>query len=171
MMKKTFWAVALIALTQLITSAPEASAASRATKKIGLSIGLLTEPFPSVIGYSLSYNLFKQLRLTAGYGSISATGTGYTADLTTIAADAKLFVVDWNFAPFVSAGFSNVSGTITGTSTAGGTSLTQTGSAVVFGGGIDWQMDWGLNLGLEYKTASIGGNSVAIPGFYFGFYF
>lgn len=175
MMKKNYWIASILVLLQCLISTPEASASSRASKKIGLSVGLVSSPFPSLVGYNLSFNALNFLRLTAGYGSISV-GTNdalatYTADLKTIAFDAKGFLLDWNFAPFVCLGYTSVSGTITGTTTAGGTSLASTGSSIYYGGGLDWQTNIGFNLGFEYKMATISSNSIGLPGVYFGWYF
>jgi hypothetical protein len=113
-----------------------------------------------------------QLRLTAGYGSINASATGFNVDVTTIGVDAKLFLLDWSFAPFVSGGFTSVSGTISGTGTTSGIALANTGTAASVGFGVDWQTWVGFNLGLEYKT--ILGSSLGItglPGLYLGWYF
>ncbi|NDG85559.1 MAG: hypothetical protein EBX52_11075 [Proteobacteria bacterium] len=149
-----------------------AQAGSRASKKLGLGIGLVTEPFPSVLGFNASYNFMNQLRLTAGYGSISATGAGYNMDVKTYALDAKLFLLDWSFAPFVSLGYSIVSGTVAGNGTTSGISLAGTGSSANFGLGVDWQTWVGFNFGLEYKSligTSVG--SVGAPGIYLGWFF
>lgn len=171
MMKKTYWVAGLLLALQILIGTPEASASSRATKKIGLSVGILTEPFPSVIGYNLSYNLAKFLRLGVGYGNISLTSTAYTVDVTTIAFDVKGFLLDWNFAPFLNLGYTNVSGTISGTGSASGLSVTSTGGALYYGAGIDWQTYLGFNLGFEYKMFTKNSQTVGAPGLYLGWYF
>ena len=174
-MKKTYWIVGLLLVLQTLIVAPQASANSRMSKKIGLSLGLLTEPYVGAVGYNLSYNLAHFLRLGVGYASLSGTAadptTGLTADwsLKTIAVDAKGFIFNCNFTPFVNFGFSSL--TLTGTPTIGGSSLSFSGSTIYYGGGIDWQTDLGFNLGVEYKTASKGTASLGLPGVYLGWYF
>lgn len=134
-------------------------------KKFGLAIGLVTEPFPSVVGYTASYNLAKFLRLNFGYGTVSDTASGI--DATTIEFSAKLFPLDWSFAPFAVLGFTNVSGTLG----AGNSTLKGTGSALTYGFGLDWQTGIGFNLGFDYKLVSLGGQSNGLPGAYLGWYF
>lgn len=164
-------ALLLVAMAMLLP-APEASAGSRASKKIGIGIGLITEPFPSLLGYNLSYNLSDKFRLTGGYGSVSATGTGFSLDVKTWGMNLKYFPLSWNFAPFLEGGASSVSGTITGTGTVSGLSVASTGVFYSAGCGIDWQTGIGFNLGLSYKFL-FGKNSgnVAAPGLHLGWYF
>jgi hypothetical protein len=171
MIKKIYSLVLALVLIQSAIRLPEASASSRSVKKFGVGVGLITEPFPSVIGYNVSYNLAQFLRLGVGYGSISASGAGYSFDVKTIAVDAKAFLLDWNLSPFVNLGFTNVSGTISGTGSASGLSLTSTGSSIYYGGGLDWQTNFGFNIGFDFKVMSIGGQSLSAPGAYFGWYF
>ena len=170
-MKKTYW-IAIIALAvQTLVGTPDAQASARSTKKFGLSVGILTEPFLSLMGYNVSYNIKQWVRVTAGYGTSSASGSTYNIDVNTIALDAKLFLLDWNFAPYVDVGYSKISGTVTGTGDLGGLRLSQTGGAIYYGAGIDWQTYFGFNLGFNLKMMSLGGQSASIPGFYAGWYF
>jgi len=172
MNKKLLFLIGAVFFFTTLLGSPDASAGTRSSKRIGLGLGLITEPFPSVLGFNLAYNVMDQLRLTAGYGSINASATGFNVDVTTIGVDAKLFLLDWSFAPFVSGGFTSVSGTISGTGTTSGIALANTGTAASVGFGVDWQTWVGFNLGLEYKT--ILGSSLGItglPGLYLGWYF
>ena len=165
-------ALTTIFLTGLGLGSADAFAGSRSHKKIGLDLGLITEPFPSLLGYNLSYNVFDQLRLTAGYGTVSSTGAGYSMDVKTIGVDAKLFLLNWSFAPFVSLGYTSVSGTVSGVGTSGGISLSGTGKSAHYGIGVDWQTWAGFNLGLEYKNlvgSSLG--TTGAPGLYIGWFF
>ena len=150
-----------MAIFSISTFGSRAHAGSRDVKKIGVSVGFLTEPFPSVVGYDVSYNVLSYLRLTGGYGSVGS--------LSTFAFDAKAFPIDWNFAPYVTVGFTNVSGSSGGS--VGGTNLNVSGNGVYYGAGIDWQMDIGFNLGFNVKVVSIGGLNLSLPGFYTGWYF
>ena len=150
---------------------------SRSQNKIGIGFGIFTEPAPSIFGFTVAYNLNEHLRLTGGYSSISATGIGsdlkpFTFSLSTFGVDAKYFPLTWTFTPFVSAGASLVTGTITGNGTVSGLgSFSKTGAAFNLGAGIDWQTHVGFDFGLELKEIFVGGQSVALPGIYMGWYF
>lgn len=170
-MKKHIWISALVISIQLFLGRPEAEASSRSTKKIGLSVGILTEPFVSLMGYNLSYNIKQWLRVTAGYGTSKVTGSSFNIDVNTIALDAKFFLLDWNFAPYVDLGYSKISGKVTGTGDLGGLSLSQTGGAIYYGAGIDWQTYFGFNLGFNVKMMTLNGQKATIPGAYLGWYF
>ena len=151
--------------------AQPALAGSRDTKKLGLYVGFLAEPIPSVVGFNIGYNLASFVRLSAGYGTISLTGTGYEVKATTIAGEAKFMLPDWNFTPFATLGYSNVDMTVTGTgadtSSLGG--LGASAGTLTYGFGIDWQTNFGFNLGFSYKMVSKTGDG--LPGFYLGWYF
>lgn len=168
MMKKLNFAVIVVTILMSVGLVNSAEASNRTAKRIGLGVGFLSEPMPSLVGYNLSYNLFSQLRLTAGYGSVSATAGLVTVDVTTIAAAAKLFLVSWGFAPYASVGFSNISGTVSGAGVTSG--VPGLGSALTVGGGIDWQTGFGLNLGVDAKYLMLGSGAF-LPGFYLGWFF
>jgi hypothetical protein len=173
MNKKQFVAAFVIFSSILVSMVPSAQASSRSVDKIGLSLGLISEPAVSLLGYNLSYNLDNRLRVTAGYGSVSSSGSGFNIDVKTIGLNAKYFLLDWNFAPFVGAGASSISGTVNGTGDVGGIGVSGTG--VLFSGliGVDWQTSIGFLLGVEY--ALLFGKGIAsgtgVPGFYFGWVF
>ncbi len=173
MNKKQFVAAFVIFSSILVSMVPSAQASSRSVDKIGLSLGLISEPAVSLLGYNLSYNLDNRLRVTAGYGSVSSSGSGFNIDVKTIGLNAKYFLVDWNFAPFVGAGASSISGTVTGTGDVGGLSVSGTG--VLFSGliGVDWQTSIGFLLGVEYALLFGKGieSGTGVPGFYFGWVF
>jgi len=172
MNRKKLLLAGLVVLVQFLLGTPDSQAGNRGSKKIGVGVGLLTEPFPSLIGYTLAYNLNDNLRLTAGYGSISSTASNASFDITTIGVDAKYFLLDWSFTPFISAGVSSITGTVSGTGSTSGISISGTGVIPAAGFGIDWQSWIGFNLGVDYKIAlSSNANHVGIPGIYFGWYF
>ena len=163
MMKKIYWVAALLLAIQTFSGTPEASASARTTKKIGVSFGIASEPYPSVFVVNANYNLNHFLRIGAGYGSTSIAG----AEVTTLGANLKIFPFDINFAPYASLGYSNMTGTITGTSV---TSIAL-GSGVNYGFGIDWQTYLGFNLGLCYNMTTIATIAINAPGIYLGWYF
>jgi hypothetical protein len=172
MMKNSFLLAGLFALVSLVSSSQEAQASSRAVKRLGLSVGILTEPVPSLIGYNLSYNLSNRLRLTVGYGSVSANDPNFTVDVQTYGIDGKFFVTNSNVAPFVGFGASRVIGSVTGSGTVGGLSLSAGGTFYGPSVGFDWQSNLGFNFGIEYKyLMGQGIQSTGLPGVYFGWYF
>ena len=170
MTKQKLSLVGLFLITLLSCLSPSAEASLRDSKRIGIGLGLITEPFPSLMGYTLDYNLNERIRLTAGYGAITFTGTDSVIDVKTYGLDAKYFLLPWTFTPFVSGGVSAVTGTVSGVGSTSGISLGTTGTSFSAGVGIDWQMDWGLTVGFEYKTLFLS-ERVSAPGFYFSFHF
>jgi hypothetical protein len=172
MMNKTFWLAGLIALVSLVASGSEAQASSRSAKRLGLSVGILTEPVPSLIGYNLSYNLSNRFRLTLGYGSVSANDPNFTVDVKTYGIDGKVFITNSNVAPFVGFSASRVIGSVTGSGTVGGLSLATGGTFSGPSVGFDWQANLGFNFGIEYKyLMGQGIQATGLPGVYFGWYF
>ncbi len=160
----------LLALALLST--PVAVAGSRDSKKIGVGIGLFNEPFLSLMGYNLAYNLHNKLRLTAGYGSVSITGSNFTLEVQSIGGNLRYFPFDWNFAPFLEGGASSSSGKVSGSGTVSGLSMPTTGVFYSVGAGLDWQTTLGLNLGLSYKMLfGSNANHFAAPGFHLGWFF
>ncbi len=145
---------------------------SREEHPFGVELALLTEPFPSLWGINLSYNIIQWVRVTVGYGSFSATDalSNYKATFTTIDANVKGFLAPWTFAPFLSLGYTHVSATITGVGTGVG-GLTGAGSSPFYGFGFDWQTHGGFNLGFEYQLTSIDHTAIGLPGFYLGWFF
>jgi len=172
MKHKFLISVRVFFLFLLITVSQQAHASSRSVKKRGLSVGLITEPVPSLIGYSFSYNVSNKLRLGLGYSSISSSDSYYTIDVKTLGLDAKYFITNSNLALFVGGGISHMSGTISGSGSIAGLSLLKVGSFFSTGVGLDWESDRGLNLGVDYKL--LFGSSVSgagVPGGYVGWYF
>jgi hypothetical protein len=164
------WIALLTVLTTVAAS--DAAASSRSSKRIGVGIGLITEPFPSLLGYTLAYNLSNKFRVTGGYGSVSATGSNFNLDVKTYGLNLKYFPLDWNFAPFFEGGASSVSGNVTGTGTVSGLSIASTGIFYSAGCGLDWQTGIGFNIGLSYKLLfGKNADNVAAPGFHLGWFF
>jgi len=84
----------LVSLSSVSVFAAEGS--SRATDKLGVSAGFLTNPMPSVYGGGLNYNLMPWLRATASVGkitgSISSTTGTTDFDFTTFSGEGKLLL-------------------------------------------------------------------------------
>ena len=156
----------------MCVTSSDAVASSRAAKRIGLSVGILSEPAPTLIGYNLSYNISKRVRMTLGYGSVSATDPSFTVDVKTYGLDVKTFVTQSNVAPFVGASVSRVIGSVSGSGSVGGLSLTTGGTLYGPSVGFDWQAGIGFNFGIEYKyLMGQGITATGLPGVYFGWYF
>ncbi len=152
--------------------ASDSEASSRTSKKVGLSVGILTSPAPTLIGYNLSYNLASRVRMTVGYGSVTASDPNFNVDLKTYGLDVKTFVTQSNVAPFVGASVSRVIGSVTGSGSVGGLSLTTGGTFYGPSVGFDWQAGIGFNFGIEYKyLMGEGISATGLPGVYFGWYF
>jgi hypothetical protein len=162
----------LVLVIGILLSTTPSEASSRASKKLGLSVGILTEPVPSLIGYNLSYNLSNRFRIGLGYGSVSSTDPNFTVDVKTYGLDAKFFLTNSNVAPFVGGGASRVIGSITGSGSVGGLNLGAAGTFYAASVGLDWQAGLGFNFGVEYKYLMGSGITASgIPGVYFGWYF
>jgi hypothetical protein len=172
MTKKIYSLSVVIVFLSLWGASPEAQASSRAAKRIGLSVGILSEPAPTLIGYNLSYNFSKRARLTLGYGSVSASDPNFTIDVKTYGADLKVFLTESNVSFFGGASVSRVIGSISGSGSVGGLSLSSGGTFYGPSVGLDWQAGLGFNFGVEYKYL-MGKDITAtgLPGVYFGWYF
>lgn len=167
MLKKIALSVALLAGLAMTSNA---EAGSRSAHKFGISVGLLSEPIPSVWGISAGYNFADWVRGRVGVGFINGTVGTALVDATTMAGEAMFSIPDWSFSPVAMVGYTNVSMTVTGTgdlSALGG--LTQSGGAVYAGAGFDWQTSGGFNLGFNAKMLLSYGN--VLPGIYLGWYF
>jgi hypothetical protein len=153
-------------------------AAARDTKKWGIGVGSLVTatsgafPLSSVLGYSVSRNLGRHLRLTFGYGALDATGKNFDLDIKTYGLNLKYFPFAWNFAPFLEFSGSYLRGSITGSGTISALSATSSGVGYGAGAGLDWQTEVGLNLGFGYKYLFAPNvQASTAPGIHVGWYF
>lgn len=148
-----------------------ADGSSRGAKKLGLHIGLLGDPSPTVIGFNANYNLTRWMRATAGYGSISATTLTGTLKATTMGGGVRFFHPGWNFSPVVGLSYAKVTlsttGTVLTTDEVGGFSASD--SHLYYTAGIDWQMGFGMNLGFGVNTSLK--TKEQLPFFNIGWYF
>lgn len=144
---------------------------SRSEKKIGLHIGLLGDPFPTLIGFNANYNVTNWLRVTAGYGSVTASVTGGELKATTIGGGVRLFVPDWNFSPVGGISFASVSVSASGTGVVGDVGgFSGSASHMYATIGFDWQTGMGFNLGAGYNLSlksGVGGLPYVNLGWYF----
>ncbi|MEK6577779.1 MAG: hypothetical protein AABZ55_01015 [Bdellovibrionota bacterium] len=162
-----------VVLVLLITAAPLAQAETnhRMANKMGVHLGLLGDPFPTLAGINLDYNVCSFARATAGYGSISATTVGGELKATTIGAGIRTFHPEWNFSPVVGLSWANVSVTSTGTLgtlTVGGFGASASHLYATFG--LDWQAGSGFNFGAGYNLSlksGVGGLPYINIGWFF----
>lgn len=144
---------------------------NRSQKKLGLHIGLLGDPFPTLIGGNVNYNVMDWVRATVGYGSVTATVGSGELTASTFGAGARFMVPDWNFSPVVGISWATVSVTAsdpTLVGDVGGFSASASHMYATFG--IDWQTGGGFNLGAGYNLSlksGVGGLPYVNLGWYF----
>jgi hypothetical protein len=172
--RKPFLMISIIVLVGLLGQDVKAQS-NRSEKKFGAHLGLLGDPFPTLLGINLDYNALDFLRVTAGYGSItvSGSGTGTSGELTatTIGAGVRLMVPDRNFTPVAGLSWATVSVEATGTSVTGtvggfGASASHLYATI----GFDWQTSSGFNIGAGYNLSlksGVGGLPYVNIGWYF----
>lgn len=162
----SYWCVASVAATTHArveqTSTTEMTS-DRMIKRAGAYLGVLGDPFPTLVGVNLGFNIFDFLRVHGGVGKISSStsfGTSsVSASATTVGAGARLFVPGWNLSPTLGLGAAAV------LYTSDGAAIRVQGfdasGAHVYGSfGLDWQTASGFNLGLGYNISfrsGIGG--------------
>ncbi len=150
---------------------------ARMTNRLGAAIGIVGNPYPSILGVNAAYNVTDFLRGEAGFGQIEAT-TGMsinnsgvqtkTSKITTIGAGATGFMPGWNLSPTLGVHVSNVSTEGEGTITVQG--FEGSGTLVYGSLGADWQASNGFNTSLGYNLPLGGkgaGSFYASLGWFF----
>ncbi len=145
-------------------------ASNRMRRKAGVYLGVLGDPFPTLIGVNLAYNAFDFARFTAGLGQISASLGNASASATTLGGGARFFVPGWSLSPVAGLSFAYVA-----VSQSGGTAITvanfTTSQALIYGNiGVDWQAASGFNVGLGYNLSFMSGLG-GLPYINLGWYF
>lgn len=138
-----------------------ASDGVRAQKWSGFDIGAGGNPFPSVAGLMLGFNIQNDARIGVGVGTF--------IHWTVYALDTKLFLTESAWAPYFGAGISYMAGQ------AGdvlGMDI-QFAKAFVpyFQVGIDYQSDLGIHVGFNLAGAAPNGRVIVLPGIAIGWYF
>jgi hypothetical protein len=176
----TFASALISIITQSFQpSLAKAESEAREEHKFGIYGSLLGDPYLSLTGINLAYNLTSFMRLTAGYGQASVTGitldaltTPTTITVTSIGGGLKLFLPHSSFSPV--AGFNYSSATVSISGTPDGTSsfygLSAAASIMYANFGIDWQTHYGLDIGLGYNLPITAG-LLGIPYFNLGWFF
>ncbi len=142
---------------------------NRMKNQLGIHIGFLGDPFPTLLGGNVNYNIADMLRVSAGYGRYP---TWIFGDLTvsTLGAGIRVMVPDWNLSPVV--GFSVASVTVISESGVFRDFFGYTGGTwdhVYLTLGFDWQTRGGFNLGAGYNhSLKVGaGRPYVNLGWYF----
>lgn len=164
--------VPVVAVLAFLMIVPVANAQSnRSKQKLGLNLGLLGDPFPTLVGFNVNYNVTDFVRATAGYGSVSATVTGGKLTASTFGAGARFMMPDWNLTPVVGISWATVSVTAEGTGVIGDVGgFSGSASHMYMTFGFDWQTGSGFNLGAGYNyslKSGVGGLPYVNLGWYF----
>lgn len=150
------------------------ASSNRTDHRFGIHVGLIGDPFPTLIGANLNYNILDWFRVTAGYGTITATRGSSTLSATTIGFGGRFFIPGWSFSPVAGFSWANVSMTLTGPQVAGldvgGFTVGTASSHTYISMGIDWQTGLGLNLGAGYNLSMLDGVG-GLPYVNIGWYF
>ncbi len=149
----------------------EANAQSnRMTDRLGFHVGLVGDPFPTLVGFNVNYNIADFLRASAGYGSLTVTaGTGELT-ASTFGFGVRGMVPDWNLTPVVGLSWATVSVTVSGGAIGDVGGFTGSGSHLYATFGFDWQTGAGFNLGAGYNLSlksGVGGLPYVNLGYYF----
>lgn len=151
-------------------------AGSPNARKWGTYVGI-GNPYPSLLGLNVAYNVDSHIRASIGYGEIEVTsgitfdGNGISEQKTkasTYSAGADYLITDYQVRPLVGlrAGYFNVSGNgtfnVQGVSRSTGLLYTNIG--------LDWLAGGGFNMGAGLNVAMLGGagaNFYANLGYFF----
>jgi hypothetical protein len=132
---------------------------SRMHKRVGAYLGVLGDPFPTLVGVNLAYNVFDFLRATAGLGQVSASVGNASASATTVGAGARFLVPGWSLSPVAGLSVAYVGYSSSG----GGVSVGgfNSGGLHAYASlGVDWQTVSGFNLGAGVNVSTKAGVGV-----------
>ncbi|HEY6951801.1 MAG TPA: hypothetical protein VI758_05305 [Bacteroidota bacterium] len=169
--KRIFASLIAVALLVVALSPASFGQSNRTKDRFGLHLGLLGDPFPTLIGFNADYNLTDWARLTAGYGSVKASVTGGDLTATTFGGGVRAMVPNWNFTPVVGLSFASVSVTATGTGVSGDVGgFSGSASHLYATFGLDYQAGIGFNVGAGYNfslKSGVGGLPYVNLGWFF----
>ncbi len=144
---------------------------SRSMHRFGVYVSVLGDPFPSLWGINVGYNLESWMRLHAGYGSTSVGSGTSTLTVSSLGGGVHFFVPGWSLSPVVGVSITNltasVSGSVSGLSVNG---ISSSGLFTYGSAGLEWQTYSGLTIGVGYNFGLSGGLGGA-PSASFGWYF
>lgn len=164
--------VPIVGILMFLLIVPAANGQSnRSKKKLGVHVGLLGDPFPTLVGFNANYNVMDWARATVGYGSVSADVTGGKLTATTFGLGARFMVPNWSFSPVVGLSWATVSVTAEGTGVIGDVGgFSGSASHLYATFGVDWQSGIGFNFGAGYNyslKSGVGGLPYVNLGWYF----
>lgn len=163
------------AATNSIFDTTEPSA--RMSNRAGAYIGILGDPFPTLLGVNLGYNVTDFMRVSVGGGRVSASigdgvGDGASASATTFGVGTRFFVPGWSISPTVGLGAAYVAVSQSGGLSVSVQNFNSSGGHIYGNLGVDWQMKGGFNAGLGYNLSfrsGIGGSPYLDLGWFFDF--
>lgn len=145
---------------------------NRMLRKAGVYLGVLGDPFPTIVGVNLGYNAFDFARFTVGLGQVSASIGSAEASATTIGAGTRFFVPGWSLSPVAGLSFAYVAVSQKGGATLTVQNFTQSMAHIYANIGVDWQAASGFNIGAGYNlsfASGVGGLPYLNLGWYFDF--
>ncbi len=152
------------------TSTETAAQSNRMMRKAGVYLGILGDPFPTLVGVNLGYNAFDFMRITGGLGRVSATLGASEASATTLGAGTRFFVPGWNLSPVAGLSFAYVSVSQTGGAAVSVSNFGSSAAHIYATLGFDWQAASGFNVGAGYNLSFKGGVG-GLPYLNLGWYF
>lgn len=131
---------------------------NRQSNKMGVTTGF-GNPFPSILGMSLNYNLTDLLRVSGGYGEVSVSAGDSNAKVTTLGGGVDVLVPGWSFSPMAGVHVSKVD-----VSGSNGAELSIQGikksTTLTYAQlGLDWQSQGGFNFGAGAVAGLSGGSA------------
>lgn len=158
--------IAGVALARVANAAdtPETPPSNRMWNRLGISAGVLSEPFPSLWGVTVGYHWSDLIRASAGYGKASLKG--FRSE--TLSAQATLLWPGLNLTPFLGFGVA-LSHFTTRLPSGFIEQVDGSGSYVYSSLGLEWQSRNGFNVGLGYRFFLPWNGG--LPGAQVGWYF
>ena len=140
-------------------STASAGLSNRMNNKLGAFVGIVGDPYPSILGVNVGYNVTDFMRASLGYGSIEVT-TGMSVNgssvattstkVTSVGAGLTGFMPGWNLSPTAGLHITNVSTEGDGEIEVQGF---QGNGTLLYGSlGLDWQAGSGFNLAAGYNV-------------------
>ncbi len=163
----------LMAVTLVVAMLPSHSLgqSNRVNDRFGLHLGLLGDPFPTLVGINVNYNALDWLRATAGYGSITVSVTGGELTASTLGAGVRAMVPNWNFTPVLGMSVATVTVSATGAGVSGDVGGFAVSASHFYATiGFDYQAKIGFNIGAGYNVSlksGVGGLPYVNLGWYF----
>lgn len=166
------FALLLIAPLAFGDSEVTETTSNRMKRRAGGYVGLLGDPFPTLVGLNVAYNVFDFMRATVGLGKVSASVGTAEATATTIGGGARFFVPGWSFSPVVGLSTAYVSVSQTDGMSISVKNFETSGMHLYGTVGFDWQSPSGFNVGAGYNLSfksGVGGLPYINLGWYLDF--